>query len=85
MLSRNQILRQMHFNAQYGPPEDSFSPDWHARNQGPGPDAAPVLQNLQTTGEGIGIRIRHVILASGDTTITNDPDYILPDGARFRD
>jgi len=85
MLSSKYIRAIARMNDQYGPPEDTFSPRWHAENPGPGPDAAPVLRNIDETGQGIIVQIRHVILASGDRTITNDPDYVLPEGASFAD
>lgn len=83
MLTSKYIRAIARMNDQYGPPEDTFSPRWHAENPGPGPDAPPAIQEGERT---IRVCIRRILLASGDVTIDNvGPGYVLPEGASFAD
>lgn len=87
MLSSKQLEKVRRFEGQYGPGEDSFSPDWHARNPGPGPDAAPVLENIAEGRGGITVKIQRILLPSGDITLDNTlaQGWTLPEGAKIVD
>lgn len=84
MLSLKYVLKVGQMNAQYGAPEDSFSPRWHADHPTPSTDAVLPLQ--KGTQDSIKVCLRHVLLPSGDMTVANvSQGYELPQGARFVD
>ncbi len=55
MLSRKYIKRIAQMDAQYGPPEQTFSPRWHADQARNGPD--PVILNRTTTEHSRVVRV----------------------------
>ncbi|UPA22672.1 hypothetical protein K8942_00455 [Candidatus Peribacteria bacterium] len=64
MLSRSSIRKVWEFNSQYGPGEDTFSPDWHRQN--PVPQEGGVLQaaaekTVQLNEEVVRVELQNVL------------------------
>jgi hypothetical protein len=83
MLTLEEIMRNAKFNAQYGEPEQTFSPRWHAENPVPAHVGAVLKHEREKVGKEVNVCLRYVKHVSGDITIWDDDGSALPEGSTF--
>lgn len=84
MLSSKYIQKMMRFNDQYGPPEDTFSPGWHADQARNGPDH-PLDPMIPSNADDAHAKVVRVILGEVEDSATGDVRIVQYKSTEERD